>query len=135
MQEIKDSALYYSLKNLTILQTLGQVTGREINFGNGYENVYLSYKLNNQLDSAFKYQGLALVTKDSLAKARISNLAEFQKLTYGEQLRLQNLEKEKVVYQNKVRTNFMLAGIGVLFLLAIVFYGNNLQKHKAKIKN
>ncbi|MDZ4810274.1 MAG: ATP-binding protein [Bacteroidota bacterium] len=130
----KDSALYYSLKNLTILQTLGQVTGRESNIGTGYELVYLSYKMNNQFDSAFKYQGLALVTKDSLAKERISTLAEFQNLTFSEQLRLQSLEKEKVVYQNKVRTYFMLAGIGVLLLLAIVFYRNNLQKNKAKLK-
>ncbi|OSZ73885.1 hypothetical protein CAP36_16395 [Chitinophagaceae bacterium IBVUCB2] len=130
----KDSALYYSLKNLGILQTIGQVTGRESNIGSGYEHVYLSYKLNNQFDSAFKYQGLALITQDSLTKIRISNLAEFQKLTYGEQLRLQNLEKERVVYQNKVRTYFMLAGIGVLFLLAIIFYKNNRQKNKAKIK-
>ncbi len=130
----KDSSLYYSLWNLAILQTLGMVTGPETNLGTGYENVYLSYKLNDQFDSAFKYQGLALLTKDSLAKVRIKNLVEFQKLTYAEQLRLQNLEKEKVVYQNKVRTYFLLAGIGVLLLLAIIFYRNNRQKHKAKIK-
>jgi len=130
----KDSALYYSLKDIGILKTLGMVAGVELNFGNGYENVYLSYKLNNQFDSAFKYQGLALVTKDSLAKVRIKNLAEFQKLTYSEQLRLQNLEKEKVIYQNKVRTYFMLAGICVLLLLAIIFYVNNRQKHKANKK-
>jgi len=130
----KDSALYYSLKDIDILKTLGMIAGLELNFGNGYENVYLSYKLNNQFDSAFKYQGLALVTKDSLAKVRIKNLAEFQKLTYSEQLRLQNLEKEKVIYQNKVRTYFMLAGICVLLLLAIIFYINNRQKHKTNKK-
>jgi len=130
----KDSALYYSLKNLAILQTLGLVTSQESNLGSGYEHVYLSYQLNNQFDSAFKYQGLALVTKESLAKTRIRNLAEFQKLTYAEQLRLQNLEKERVVYQNRIRTYFMLAGIGVLLLLAIIFYRNNRQKHRAKIK-
>ena len=130
----KDSVLYYSLKNLDILKTLGQVTGKETNLGVGYENVYLSYKLNDRPDSAFKYMELALNTKDSLAKIRIRNLAEFQNLTYGEQLRLQNLEKEKVVYQNKIRTYFLLAGIGVLLLLAIIFYINNRQKHKAKVK-
>ncbi|HEY5970061.1 MAG TPA: ATP-binding protein, partial [Chitinophagaceae bacterium] len=65
---------------------------------------------------------------------RIKNLSEFQNLTYSEQLRLQNLEKEKVIYQNKIRTYFLLAGIGVLLLLAIIFYRNNRQKHKAKIK-
>ena len=132
----KDSALYYSLKDIGILKISGTVAGMELNFGNGYEmfTVYLSYKLNNQFDSAFKYQGLALVTKDSLAKVRMKNLAEFQKLTYGEQIRLQNLEKEKVIYQNKVKTYFMLAGIGVLLLLAIIFYVNNRQKNKTNKK-
>ena len=130
----KDSALYFSLKAIEILKSLGKVTGLETNLGNGYENVYLSYKLNNQFDSAFKYQGLALIAKDSFAKDRIKNLSEFQNLTYSEQLRLQNLEKEKVIYQNKIRTYFLLAGIGVLLLLAIIFYRNNRQKHKAKIK-
>jgi two-component system NtrC family sensor kinase len=133
-KENKDSALYFSLKAVEILKSIGKVTGLETNIGIGYENVYLAYKLNNQFDSAFKYQGLALVAKDSLAKERIKNLAEFQNLTYSEQLRLQNLEKEKVVYQNKVRTWFLLGGIGVLLLLAIIFYRNNRQKHKAKIK-
>jgi signal transduction histidine kinase len=130
----KDSALYYALKNLEILHSLGQVTGKETNLGVGYEYVYRSYKLNNRFDSAFKYIELALLTQDSLTKTRIRNLAEFQKLTYAEQLRLQNLEKEKVVYQNKVRTYFLMAGIGVLLLLAIIFYRNNRQKHKAKIR-
>ena len=130
----KDSALYYSLKNLEILKTLGQVTSKETNLGVGYEKVYLSYKLLDHFDSAFKYLELALNTKDSLNKIRIRNLAEFQNLTYAEQLRLQNLEKEKVFYQNKIRVYFLLAGIAVLLLLAIVFYKNNRQKHKAKIK-
>jgi signal transduction histidine kinase len=133
-KENKDSALYYSVKNLAILKTLGLVAGNETNLGLGYENVFLSYQMKNQFDSAFKYQGLALTTKDSLSKIRIRNLAEFQKLTYSEQLRLQNLEKEKVVYRNKIRTYFMLAGIGVLLMLAIIFYRNNRQKHQAKLE-
>ena len=130
----KDSALYYSLKNLEVLKTLGMVTGLETNLGTGYENIYLAYEMNGRFDSAYKYQGLALKTKDSLSTIRIKNLSEFQKLTYSEQLRLQNLEKEKIVYQNRVRTFFMLAGIGVLLLLAIIFYRNNRQKHRAKVK-
>jgi len=47
---------------------------------------------------------------------------------------LQNTQKARVAYQNKVRTWFLLGGIAVLLLLAIVFYRNNLQKQKAKIK-
>src|SRR5204862_3182591 len=62
------------------------------------------------------------------------SLAEFQKLTLNEQRRLQTIENEKIAYQNKIRIYFLLAGIGVLLLLAIVSYRNNRQKHKAKIK-
>jgi len=130
----KDSALNYALKNLQTIRSLGPILGLEANIGTAYENVYLSYKLRNQVDSAYKYQGLALAAKDSINKIRIKNLAEFQSLSFNEQMRLQNLEKEKVIYQNKIRTYFLLAGIAILLLLAIFFYINNRQKHKAKIK-
>jgi signal transduction histidine kinase len=110
------------------------MAGAELNLGIAYENMFNVYKLRNQVDSAYKYQGLALVAKDSIYNNRIKNLAAFQSLTLKEQLRLQNIEKEKVVYQNKIRIYFLLAGIGVLLLLAIIFYRNNRQKNKAKIK-
>jgi hypothetical protein len=74
------------------------------------------------------------VTNDSINQRRIKSLAEFQKLNLDEQQRLQRIEGEKVAYQNKMRTYFLLAGIGVLLLLAIIFYRNNRQKHKAKLK-
>jgi signal transduction histidine kinase len=44
------------------------------------------------------------------------------------------LETEKVINENKVRIYFLLAGIAILLLLAIFFYINYRQKHKAKIK-
>ena len=130
----KDSSLYYALKQLDILKKLGTVTALELDLGIGYKNLYEVYELSNQTDSGYKYLGLAQQIKDSLNQSRIKSLAEFQKLTLSEQQRLQDAEKEKVVYQNKVRTYFMLAGIGVLLLLAIIFYRNNRQKQKAKLR-
>jgi len=130
----KDSALYYSKENLAAIQSMGAVTGTETNMGIAYDYMYRSYQLNQQFDSAFKYQGLALVAKDSLSQVRIKNLTEFQNLTFSEQIRLREAEKDKIAFQNKVRTYFLIAGIGVLLLLAIIFYRNNLQKHKAKVK-
>ena len=130
----KDSGLKYAINNLQTIQSLGPVTGLTVNLGTVYENIYLGYKLGNQFDSTFKYLELALATKDSLYKIRIQNLADFQNTGFNEQIRLQNIEKEKVDYQNKVRTYFLLAGIAVLLLLAIIFYRNNRQKQKAKIK-
>ena len=130
----KDSSLYYAIKTLETLKKLGAVSIIEYHIGVAYENLYHVYQLRNQFDSAYKYLALAQRTNDSINKYRIKSLAEFQKLTLSEQQRLQNIEKEKVVYQNKVRTYFLLAGIGVLLLLAIIFYRNNRQKQKAKIK-
>jgi two-component system NtrC family sensor kinase len=130
----KDSSLYYALKQLEISKKLGTQSVLGYHIGVAYESLYLVYQLRNRFDSAYKYLGLALRTNDSINQSKIKSLAEFQKLTLGEQQRSQNIEKEKVVYQNKVRTYFMLSGIGVLLLLAIIFYRNNLQKSKAKIK-
>ncbi len=127
----KDSSLYYSRQNLLTIQSLGSVTGTESNVGIGYENMYVSYQLSHRSDSAYKYLALALVAKDSLNKLRIKNLTEFQNLTFGEQLRLQNLEKEKVIYQNKMRTNVLLGSIGVFLLITIILHRNNRQKNKS----
>ena len=126
----KDSSLFYSLNNLALLQTLGSVSGKETNLGIGYENVYLSYKLNNQFDSAFKYMELALHTKDSLARIRIMNLAAFQNLTFSQQLRLENLAKEKRLYQSRVRVYTLLVGLGIFLLIALILFRNNRQKQK-----
>jgi two-component system NtrC family sensor kinase len=129
----RDSTLYYARKNFQTIQSLGSVAGLETNLGIGYQYLSLGFKLNGQFDSAFKYQGLALSAKDSLNSRRIKNLTAFQNLTFNEKLRAQDLEKEKVVYQNKVRIYFLMAGIGVLLLLAVIFYRNNRQKHKTNI--
>src|SRR6187455_1747140 len=130
----KDSSLYYAFKQLDISQKMGGVSAFGYHIGVAYENLYLVYKLRNQNDSAYKYLALTQRTNDSINRAKIESLSEFQKLTLNEQQRLQNAEKEKIAYQNKIRTYVLLVGIGVLLLLAIIFFRNNRQKHKAKIK-
>ncbi len=131
MEHKKDSALSYAINNLQLIKSIEGVGYREIDMGVAYEDLYLAYKLNNQPDSAYKYQGLALVTKDSLYKIKIKNLADFQKLSLGEALRLENLEKEKIQTQTKIRTYGMLAGLAVLSIIGLILYRNNRQKQKA----
>ncbi len=126
----KDSSLIYAKKMTEVIQSLGDRTL----LGYCYDLLYRSYKLRNQFDSAFKYQGLALVTKDSLNREEIKNLSAFQNLSFNEQLRLKQLEEDRVTERNRVRTYLLLGGIAVLLLLAIIFYRNNRQKNKAKIK-
>ncbi len=121
----KDSSLYYSLKVFASLQSTGS---RDI--GQAYAALSESYELNNMRDSAFKYGKLASVFKDSSYIAEIESLTKVQKLTFDEQLRLQELEKEKTATQNKIRTYAMLGGLGVFLIIGFILYRNNRQKQK-----
>ncbi len=131
MEANNDSVIYYALKNQLTIESVVGVGYREIDIGVGYEDLSLAYQLNKMYDSAYKYQGLALVTKDSLYKIRIKNIADFQKLSLGESLRLENLEKDKIQTQSKIRTYGMLAGLAVLSIIGFILYRNNRQKQKA----
>jgi two-component system, NtrC family, sensor kinase len=128
----KDSIMYYGLKNVQIIKSVVGVGYRDISIGDGYQDLSLAYKFNNKYDSAYKYQGLALVTKDSLNQIRIRNIADFQKLSLGEALRLENLEKEKIQTQSKIRTYGFLAGLGVLSVIGFLLYHNIRKEKKAK---
>jgi len=121
----KDSSLYYAKKMLGILHAM-----RSKDLGDAYANLYQSYKLAGKTDSAYKYQGLALIAKDSSFKATAKSLADFQKLSFQAQIHAQELEKEQAATQTKIRTYVLLAGIAVLLLLAGIFYRNNRQKQK-----
>ncbi len=130
-EENKDSALHYAVANLKVLQSLGGFATQNATIGTAYEDLYLVYKSRNQVDSAYKYQGLALAVKDSLHNIRIRNLADFQKLSLGEALRLENLEKEKIQTQTNIRTYGMLSGLAVLSIIGFILYRNNRQKQTA----
>jgi two-component system NtrC family sensor kinase len=125
-QRQPDSSLFYANETLKILHSLGSK-----DLGPAYENLYKSYQLKKNTDSAYKYQGLALQFKDSSYNTTIKNLADFQKLSFGQQLRAKELEKEKVSIQTKIRTYVLLATIVGCLLLAIIFYRNSWQRQKA----
>jgi signal transduction histidine kinase len=128
----KDSALYYANKSISILLALGSLSGTEYNLATAYEVLIKAFQLRNQSDSAYKYQQLALRVKDSIYVNRINNLASFYNLTLKETLRLQNIEKEKKIYQEKVRVYALLLGLGIVFLIAIALFRIN---HQRKLVN
>jgi len=99
--------------------------------GSAYNELYKSYDLKHQTDSAYKYMGLVLAANDSSAAATTKSLVDFQKLSFKSQLRLQALEKEQEQTQSRVRTYALSSAIGVFMLLAIIFWRNNRQKQKA----
>ena len=124
----KDSSLYYAKKELEVLRAMGST-----DIGPAYADLYQSYKLSKNIDSAYKYQGLALSARDSSYKVTTQNLADFQKLSSKEQLRSQELEKEKASNQEKIRTYSLLVGAAIFLIIALILYRNNRQKHKANI--
>jgi len=127
----KDSSLYFAKMGFQIFNTLGIYSGETVNIGTVYQKLYDSYNLRGQTDSAYKYAGLALSAKDKVTNIRIQNLAEFQKLSLKEQLRLQHLEKERALYQSRIRIYALITGLAVFLIIAGILYRNNRQKHKA----
>jgi len=133
-QQEKDSSLYYAHKSIETLNKVGSLAGTVWNPATAYENLYRIHKMRHETDSAEKYMELALRAKDSLYTYSVKNSAQAQGLFLQEQIRLKELEKEKIQFRNRVRTYSMLAGIGILLLLAIIFYRNYRQKQRAKIR-
>jgi signal transduction histidine kinase len=129
-----DSSLYYAWKTTQTLKSIGGEVDPSVNLGTCYENLYKSYQLKHQFDSAFKYLELALITKDSLYTKRIKHLSEFQTLNFKEQTRLRTLEQEMEKKQSRIRTYSLVAGIFVFLLIAILLYRNNRQKQKANLQ-
>lgn len=136
IQQNLDSMLFYSLKNLETVKGMGSVTsaaGLDINIGTANEHVYVAYAARNNMDSAFKYQALALISKDSISKSQLNNLSDFQQLTFEEQTRLQNIEKEKINSQNRFRIYILMTGLGMVMLVAFLLFRNNQYRKKANL--
>ena len=122
----KDSSLYYARKDVDLVRAMNALGLDQV-----YENLYRSYQLSENTDSAYKYQGLALAARDKNYTTTVKSLNDFQKLSFKTQLRLQQLEKERAAGQTRTRIYVLLAAIGILMLLAAIFYRNNRQKHQA----
>ncbi|HET9433410.1 MAG TPA: tetratricopeptide repeat protein, partial [Chitinophagaceae bacterium] len=130
VQHEKDSSLFYAKKANETLTSVGSLAGTVWNPATAYENLFQIYKLRNETDSAYKYMEMAMRAKDSLNSNTVKSAAMAQDLFLREQIRLQELEKERIQFRNRVRTYTMLAGISVLLLLAVIFYRNYRQKQK-----
>jgi len=119
-----DSSLWYAKRGLEISQTPDLLA-------QAYTSLSSIYKLRNNMDSAFFYQGLAMAEKDSINS--VEKIKQFENIGFDEQLKVQELEKEKIENQNKIRTYSLLAGLAVLSIIAFIIYRNNRQKQKANI--
>ena len=120
-----DSALYYAKLGLAMSQNTGHVTSTIM----AYSTLVTIYKSQKKSDSALIYLELATAAKDSLLS--LAKIKQLQNIGFDEQLRLQELEKEKIENQHKIRTYTLLAGLGVFLAIGMILYRNNRQKLKA----
>ncbi|HSN09867.1 MAG TPA: hypothetical protein VLS85_12585, partial [Hanamia sp.] len=122
-----DSSLYYAGKGLKVYKDIGSPEGEL----SAFTSLSSIYKARKNIDSAFLYQSWAMAAKDSLNNAQKIRL--FQDIGFDQQLKVQQLEKEKIETQTKTRIYGLLLGLVIILLIAIILYRNNKQKQKANI--
>ena len=120
-----DSSLYYIEKALPVAKFLD---APELLL-RSYTALANHYKAYNKNDSAVKYQSLIIKINDSLFSSKQAQ--QFQNIDFDEQQRQQTIEAEKAEYQNKFRTYALLAGIGIVLLVAMILWRNNLHRQRA----
>ena len=122
-----DSMLMYASKALQLAINLKQAGSESSSAG----LVSKAWQMKGNTDSAFAYLAISKRLSDSLNKDRSNKLNRFQNTNYEEQLRLEKEAQQSVAAKNNIRTIALLAGLGLLSVLAFVFYRNNRQKQKA----
>ncbi len=120
-----DSSNYYAHKAIEIARELGF----KDQLHRAYENLSQSYYKTNKPDSAYKYLKLAVNIKDALYSN--DKTKQVQGVMAREQSRLQQMEKERLDFQNKIKVYGLIAGLVTLGIIAFLLYRNNRQKQKA----
>jgi two-component system, NtrC family, sensor kinase len=115
----------YALQSLTAAQN----SGNNLAIINAATLLYDTYLQLNRTDSAFHY----LVLKDRYRDTVFNEeqLSRVQQITFNEQIRAQEVEAEKVRYQNKIRFYSLLAAILVLLIIGLLLWRNIRYKQKA----
>jgi two-component system NtrC family sensor kinase len=98
-------------------------------FANSHSTLASIYKLKGDIDSAFYYQGLAMQDKDSINN--LEKIKQFENLGFDAQIRVQQLEKDKIENRSKLINYGLLAGLAILSAIAFIIYRNDRQKKKA----
>ena len=87
------------------------------------------YEEDHNIGLAYKYLKITNVTKDSLFSQ--DKVRRVLSLDFDEKQRQWDVEAARIEAQNRLRTFILLGGLGVLLLLALIFWRNSRQKQKA----
>jgi len=120
-----DSAFYYAQKALEVA-TKGNFKPDVLNAA---KELYTYYNELNNLPLAFKYFKLSTTIKDSLFSQ--DKAKQLLTLDFNEKERQQELQAEQARAQNRLRIYILSGGLGILLLLALIFWRNSNQRKKA----
>ncbi len=124
-----DSSLFYARKALLTSRIFVMPT----EISRAYNSIFSAYRLMGNTDSAYAYLQLAKSLDDSLNDSQRDKTNQYQSLNLNAQMRLQETEKSKIQFEDKIRAEVMLASIGILMLIAFLLYKNNRNRKKANI--
>ncbi len=120
-----DSCIYYAKKTLAEAQK-GTFYSTIINASTLLASLYEQ----KDWEKVFQYNRITIAAKDSLYN--LGKRDAFNDITnFDEKERQYEIKTAQIAYQNKVRQNVLLAGLGVFLLIAFILYRNNRQKRKA----
>jgi len=122
-----DSVLYYS--KAAFLLSTGLKSARGITAS--ALAISEAYNMLANMDSAYAYLGISKKISDSLNNDYQEKLIQYQNINFDEQQRLEKEAQKDKDAKTKTTTIALFSGIGLLSVLAFVFYKNNKQKQKA----
>jgi len=122
-----DSMHYYSDAAYNLAKTLNL----QNHIVSSSELISSAYQIRGNADSALHYLSISKILGDSLRTVRENNLTEFLNMGFEEQMQSEKAMQDNIAYKTRIRTIGLFTGLGILAILAFIFYRNNRQKQKA----
>ena len=123
---LKDSSIFYALKGYNYAAEVSYKEGIMLN-----SNLLAELYDSSQPAIALKYYKIAAVARDSLFG--LTNTQAIQHLLATEDAKQKELDDARLAFQNKLKLYGLLAGLGILFVIAFTLYRNNLHRKKANV--
>jgi signal transduction histidine kinase len=118
----KDSAIYY-LRNVEKVAKTASAPDLSLRTYNTWSRYYY---LENNIDSLVKYQALIINVTNSVFNTR--NIQEFENINFEEQQKQLELETAQRQVRDTWRMYFLLAGLFIIFVIALILWRNNRQR-------
>jgi len=122
-----DSSLYYC-KGATFSHNFNTFPDQQLSTFDLLGNIY---RIQNNIDSAYRYTLLTLKLRDSIFSA--DKTRAVQRTELEQEIKTREIENEKNKYKNQVKIYTLISGLGIFLLIAFFLYRNNRHKQKTNV--